>query len=125
MQVGPTKDAIEGSNIMFKDENEAAQKAKKKSSALEMFKVKSKKDVEEDKFRRSATMKDNRTAMERYIDKYWLLNVERMEKAEEREFTVAEIDQIVHNMLHSLFLMAEDDEADKFYVHKRQYMLHH
>ena len=54
-------------------------------------------------------MKDNRTVMDKLIDQFWLINVEREEKALERELTVEELDEKVHDFIHHLFLKAEDD----------------
>ena len=44
--------------------------------------------------KRSETMKDQRSAMDKFIDKFWLLNVTRYEASEERILKVAELDAI-------------------------------
>ena len=46
--------------------------------------------------------------MEKYIDQFWLINIERKEKEEERQLSVGETDAIIHDMIHQLFLMTED-----------------
>lgn len=45
-------------------------------------------------------MKDQRSAMDKFIDKFWLLNVTRYEASEARILKVAELDAIVHDMIH-------------------------
>ena len=45
-------------------------------------------------------MKDNRTAIDKFIEKYWMLNVTRREAAEERELTTKELDMVVHDFIH-------------------------
>lgn len=60
-------------------ENKNVSRFSKKSQDSEIVMIQSS-DLNEGKiFRRKETMKDNRTAMERFIDKFWLLNVERTE----------------------------------------------
>ena len=51
-------------------------------------------------YRRKETMKDTRNAMEKYIDRFWTINVNRVEKEKDRELKVAELDQIVHDFIH-------------------------
>lgn len=76
-------------------------------------------------FRRKATMKDNRTAMERFIDRFWLVNIERIEESEERELSILEIDGIVHDLIHQLFLKAEDNQSLIHQVHLKKNLVHH
>ena len=76
-------------------------------------------------YRRAATLRDNRTVMDKFIDQFWLVNVEREEKLLEKEFTVMQIDEKVHQMIHQLLLKAEDDHQKVYKVHLRESMVHH
>ena len=51
-------------------------------------------------FRRLQSMKDTKTAMEKFIDKFWQINVTRVEEEQQKELKVAELDSIVHDMIH-------------------------
>ena len=78
-------DDDEGPNEDLARENKNVSRMSKKSEDSEIVMIRSS-DINSNgkAFRRMATMKDNRTAMERFIDKFWLLNIERVEQKEER-----------------------------------------
>ena len=81
--------------------------------------------VTEEIYRRTKSMKDGRTVMERFIDQFWLVNVTREEDDAQREFTIKEIDDIVHKLIHSLFLKAEDEKVHVYKVHLQDSMTYH
>ena len=53
-------------------------------------------------FRRAATMADKRTSMEKFIEKFWKLNITNIEEAnkDKKKLSIKEIDGIVHDMIH-------------------------
>ena len=48
--------------------------------------------------------------MDKYIDQYWKFNVTRKEAVMEEEFSISQMDEIVHNLIHELLKKAEDDK---------------
>lgn len=66
-----------------------------------------------------------RTFIDRFIDKYWLVNITRIEERKDRKFTISQIDQKVHNLIHLLFLKSEDDQTLVHQVHMEANMIHH
>jgi len=55
--------------------------------------------------------------MEKFIDKFWQQNVTRKEEIEERKLSIYEVDHIIHDLIHQLLLMAEEDKTEVHRVH--------
>lgn len=47
-------------------------------------------------------MADKRTSMEKFIEKFWKLNITNKEEANEnkKKLSIKEVDAIVHDMIH-------------------------
>ena len=65
-------------------------------------------------YRRKATMADERTVIDKFIDQFWLVNITRPQQAEEREFSIQEVDDKVHDLIHKMFLKAEDEKFNAY-----------
>ena len=49
----------------------------------------------------------------------------RIEEQEERELTIKELDVIVHDFIHHMLILSEDDQGNVHKVHLSETMLHH
>jgi len=53
-------------------------------------------------------MKDLRTPIEKYIDRFWAKKITALQEEEERTLSIQEIDETIHKFIHSLLVMGED-----------------
>ena len=58
--------------------------------------------------RRKSTMKDIRTPIDKFIDTYWMKNVEKPRDTPIKE-SIGDIDLAVHKLIHEMIVMSEDD----------------
>jgi len=53
-------------------------------------------------------MKDIRTPIDKFIDTYWMKNVEKPRDTPIKE-SIGDIDLAVHKLIHEMIVMSEDD----------------
>ena len=55
-------------------------------------------------------MKENKTPIDRFIDSYWMKNLECPDNDPEKaKDSVKDIDMAVHKLIHEMIVMSEDD----------------
>jgi len=53
-------------------------------------------------------MKDARTPIDKFVDTYWMKNLEKPRDNVKKE-SVGDIDLAVHKLIHEMLVMSEDD----------------
>lgn len=69
-------------------------------------------------------MKDIRTPIDKFIDTYWMKNVEKPRDTPIKE-SIGDIDLAVHKLIHEMIVMSEDDPQMKNAVHLKDSMIQH
>lgn len=82
--------------------------------ANKTFKIKIKKEEE-----------DERTVIDKFIDKYWLENVTRPEQAAGKQFSIKEIDKKVHELIHHLLSRSEVEKWHLYQLNLNYTMQRH
>jgi len=80
--------------------------------------------------RRKSTLKDIRTPIDKFVDTYWMKNLEKPKdnnggREGVPKDSVGEIDLSVHKLIHELIVMSEDDPQLKNAVHLKDSMIQH
>jgi len=68
-------------------------------------------------------MKDVRTPIDKFIDTYWMKNLEKPRDNTEPKESVRDIDDAVHKLIHEMIVMSEDDPQLKNSVHLKESMI--
>ena len=68
--------------------------------------------------------RDTRTAIDKYVDKFWMQEILNKE-TEDSKLSLMEVDEIVHELIHRMLQMSEDDQSQIHQVHLQQHMMHH
>ena len=79
-----------------------------------------------DLMKRQASMKESKTPIDKFIDNYWMKNLEAPNNdPEQKRESVGEIDLAVHKLIHEMIVMSEDDPQFKNAVHLKESMIQH
>ena len=67
-------------------------------------------------WKKHKTMRDFRSHTEKHIEKFWVQNIKP-------EMSVADVDNKIHTLIHSLLLKGEENPANVHSVHLHKSML--
>lgn len=92
------------------------------------------------KFKEILNVNKDNGHIKKYIDRWWTWNITKAERIRiirtaetddstpsiiEKKLSIQQVDKKVHQMIHNLILMGEEDSLKKHRVHLKSHMLEH